>query len=156
MRRPRPSQADSRRRQAPPLLVLACGTRRGNDAKHYDVHRRPPPALAPGQRVYARTSTLGTSPCATTTRSAANASALPRYTGVFDIVEGLSSNTIVIAVPESISKTKLKRINVKDIKLADMDADLYAPGPIGEPLFADFIVDDAILEGTDHTSLYVK
>ena len=63
--------------------------------------------------------------------------------------------------PESISKTKLKRINVKDIKLADMDADLYAPGPIGyeggEPLYAiDFIMDDAVLEGTDPTSLYVK
>lgn len=125
-----------------------------------DVHRRPPPALAPGQRVYARTSALGTS-VRDNHALRRNASALPRYTGAFDIVEGLSSNTIVIAVPESISKTKLKRVNVKDIKLADSDADLYAPGPIGyengEPLYAiDFIVDDAVLEGTNYTSLYVK
>jgi hypothetical protein len=87
-----------------------------------------------------------------------DASALPRFTGAFDIVKGLFRNTIVIAVPKSISDTKTKRINVKDIKLADTNADLYAPGPIGyeggEPLYAiDFIMDDA---GTDPTSLYVK
>ena len=54
-----------------------------------------------------------------------------------------------------------KRINVRDIKLTDDDAELYAPGPVGhehgEPLYAiDFIVDDAILDGDRHTSLYVK
>jgi hypothetical protein len=90
-----------------------------------------------------------------------DASALPRFTGAFDIVKGLFRNTIVIAVPKSISDTKTKRINVKDIKITDDDAELYAPGPIdydnGEPIYAiDFIVDDAILDGDRHTSLYVK
>ena len=129
-------------------------------AKHYDVHRRPPPALEPGHRVYARTSALGKT---VRDRHALRrcASALPRFTGAFDIVKGLFHNTIVIAVPESISDTMTKRINVRDIKLTDDDAELYAPGPVGhehgEPLYAiDFIVDDAILDGDRHTSLYVK